>query len=216
MPYNLAPLPKNSAELDSDHRIVLRLKERDGSAMLALYDRYGALIFSVIYQVVRERGLAEDLVQESLLRIWTRVQTFDAEKGSLSGWLVAIARHRAVDHLRSARCEPRFFADLDKVDCLGLCTREMGGDRMVRARLVAQALSRLNVGQREVIELTYFEGMTQTEIAHRLKKPMCTVKGLVRSALKVLRTSLGPLRRNEKPASPPANGETLIVQFAEA
>ena len=81
---------------------------------------------------------------------------------------------------------------------------------------MAQALSRLNIGQREVIELTYFEGMTQTEIAQRLKKPLGTVKGLVRSALKVLRTSIGPIGRTEKLASPLTKEQRLIVQFGKA
>jgi RNA polymerase sigma-70 factor, ECF subfamily len=190
--FSETPLTRSSAELDSDGQIVCRLKERDGSAMLALYDRYGRLLFSIIYRAVREHALAEELVQDSLLRAWTRVQTFDGEKGSLSGWLATIARHRAVDHLRSSRYEPRFFADLDEVDRLGLCPTEPGGDRIERARAVTQALSRLNVRQREVIELTYFEGMTQTEVAQRLNKPLGTVKGLVRSALKMLRTTIDP------------------------
>ena len=183
---------RTSNSLAEDRELVRRLKQRDGNAMLSLYDRYGGLLYSVVYRGVRDQSSAEDLVQETLLRVWNRIQTFDEEKGSLSGWLVTIARNRAFDHLRSMRSGPQSFSDLDEAERLGLCpTHEPDGDRVARQRAVSQALDSLNDAQRNVIELTHFEGMTQTEIAQKLNKPLGTVKGLVRSALKVLRTAAG-------------------------
>jgi RNA polymerase sigma-70 factor (ECF subfamily) len=183
---------RGPASLEQDRELIRQLKQRDGSAMLALYDRYGGLLYSVVYRAVRDQSTAEDLVQETLLRVWNRIQTFDGEKGSLSGWLVTIARNRAFDHLRSMRSGPQSFSDLDEAERLGLCpAHEPDGDRIAKQRAVAQALESLNDAQRDVIELTHFEGMTQTEIAHKLNKPLGTVKGLVRSALKVLRTAAG-------------------------
>ncbi len=183
---------RGPAELEQDRQLVRRLKQRDGDAMLALYDRYGGLLYSVVYRAVREQSTAEDLVQETLLRVWNRVHTFDEGKGSLSGWMVTIARNRAFDHLRSMRSGPQSFSDLDEAERLGLCpSHEPESDRIGKQRAVAQALQSLNPAQRDVIELTHFEGMTQTEIAQKLNKPLGTVKGLVRSALKVLRVAAG-------------------------
>src|SRR5580704_17329156 len=81
--------------------LVRRLKERDPHAMSDLYDRYGRLAYSLIYRVVRNGAAAEDLLQETFLRIWNRVQSFDRQKGALGPWILTVARNRAIDYLRS-------------------------------------------------------------------------------------------------------------------
>src|ERR1700738_3511129 len=87
------------AETDMD--LVGRLRRRDPHALAELYDRYGRLVYSLILRVVRDTGIAEDLVQETFLRVWNRVAGFDAQKGSIGPWLLAVARNRAIDYLRS-------------------------------------------------------------------------------------------------------------------
>ncbi len=174
-----------------DQAIALRLKQRDANAMAELYDKYGGLLYSVIMRSVANQATAEDLVQETLLRIWNRIHTFDTERGRLEGWIVTVARNRAIDYLRSLRSQPGESATtLEDLEHSGLfVTRETEADRLTRRKAVGAALDRLNEDQREVLELTHFQGCTQTEIAERLHKPLGTVKSLVRSALKVLRTS---------------------------
>jgi RNA polymerase sigma-70 factor, ECF subfamily len=174
-----------------DHDIAARLKLRDADAMAELYDKYGGLLYSVILRSVSNPATAEDLVQETFLRIWNRIHTFDVERGRLEGWIVTIARNRAIDYLRSLRSQPgEATATLEDLEHSGLfVTRETEADRLTRRKSVGAALDSLNEGQREVLELTHFQGLTQTEIAERLNKPLGTVKSLVRSALKVLRAS---------------------------
>lgn len=175
----------------NDQDLALRLKQRDASAMGELYDKYGGLLYSVILRAVSNQATAEDLLQETCLRVWNRIHTFDTERGRLEGWIVTIARNRAIDYLRSMRSQPsESCTTLEDLEHSGLfVTRETEADRLTRRKAVGAALNRLSEEQREVLELTHFQGMTQTEIAERLHKPLGTVKSLVRSALKLLRTS---------------------------
>lgn len=159
--------------------------------MDVLYDRYGKLLYSIILRAVRNEATAEDITQEAFVRIWARIQTFDETKGTLEAWLVTVARNRAFDYLRSVRntCLPQ-SANIDGLsEQRFFYSQEDASDKLAVQGTVRKALESLNPEQRKVIELTHFEGLTQTEIAEKMSKPLGTVKGLVRSALKVLRTS---------------------------
>src|SRR6266540_2355181 len=101
---------------EDDTGLVARMQRRDPQALAELYDRYGRVVYALILRVVRDTGIAEDLVQETFLRVWNRVHGFDAEKGSVGPWLLAVARNRAIDYLRSARGrepQPREFEETD-------------------------------------------------------------------------------------------------------
>src|SRR5271167_861764 len=99
---------------DGDPELVQRLQRRDPQALAELYDRYGRIVFSLILRVVRDVGIAEDLVQETFLRVWNRVQGFEAGKGSIGPWLLAVARNRAIDYLRSSSGRERNVVDIDE------------------------------------------------------------------------------------------------------
>src|ERR1017187_1766531 len=177
---------------ESDADLVRRLQRRDPRAMAELYDRYGRLVYALILRVVRDGGIAEDLVQETFLRVWNRVHGFDADRGGLGPWLLAVARNRAIDYLRSAAGRmrntvelpetehPALFADMEK--------ELLNSDRVRRVRV---ALEKLSQNHRAVIELAYFEGLSQAEMAERMGEPLGTVKTWVRTALKSLRDELG-------------------------
>lgn len=175
-----------------DRKLVLSLKRRDPQAMVDLYGRYGKLLYSIIFRAVGVSSTAEDITQETFLRVWNRIGTFDDNKGNLEGWLVTVARNRAFDYLRSKHNSFEVSPDsLERVERSEFSANEDNpADRIARQRAVSRALEGLTRDQREVIELTHFEGMSQTEIAEKLRKPLGTVKGLVRSALKSLRTAL--------------------------
>ena len=183
------------SSLEDDRDLVKRLKLRDSSAMVTLYDKYGALLYSVIFRAVGERATAEDLVQETFLRIWNRVHTFEQEKGKLQGWLITVARNRAFDYLRSVKNHPTQTSarleDLEQAGCFAGKDTVKGdlSDQLAKEKAVSVALKALTPEQREVIELTHFQGMTQTEISEKLNRPLGTVKTLVRSALKNLRAA---------------------------
>jgi len=178
---------------EADAELAERLKRREPQAMADLYDRYGRLAYSLILRIVRDPEMAEDLVQETFIRVWSRAQAFDSERGALGPWLLAVARNRAIDYLRSvdgrmARSSyelvemenPALFANLEN--------RVLMADLAARIRT---AMSTLNGNHRRVIEMAYFDGLSQTEIAEKLGQPLGTVKTWARTALKNLREELG-------------------------
>jgi RNA polymerase sigma-70 factor (ECF subfamily) len=177
---------------EGDPELVLRLQRRDPQALGELYDRYGRIVFSVIIRVVRDGAIAEDLVQETFLRVWNRVQGFDAEKGAIAPWLLAVARNRAIDYLRSVAGRERNALEFEETDHPSLFV-DMEHEILTsdKARVIQGAMQKLNANQRQVIELAYFEGLSQTEMAERMGQPLGTVKTWVRTALKNLRDELG-------------------------
>ena len=181
------------ADVQADREIARRLKNREQEALGTLYDRYGRLAFSLILRVVKNSAVAEDLVQETFLRVWNRAQAFDEEKGALGPWVLTIARNRAIDYLRSVNGrmsqnmyelsgneQQSMFGDLEK-DILN----------SDRARILREAFQKLNENQKTVLEMAYFEGLSQTEMAEKMKQPLGTVKTWVRSGLQALRAELG-------------------------
>jgi RNA polymerase sigma-70 factor, ECF subfamily len=175
-----------------DAELAARLKARDPHAMADLYDRYGRLAYSLIHRIVRDAAAAEDLVQETFLRVWNRAQSFDQERGALGPWILAVARNRAIDYLRSI--DGRMSAgsvELDRLERPVLFSAfEDSALSIDRTQRLRSAFEKLSPNQRMVIELAYFEGLSQTEMAERVKQPLGTVKTWVRSALKVLREEL--------------------------
>ena len=184
---------------ESDRELAERLKHRDPQAMADLYDKYGRLTYVLIHRIVRNVGVAEDLVQETFLRVWNRVQAFDREKGALGPWVLTVARNRAIDYLRSVDGRmsqnafeletsesPALFANLE--------TEVLNSDR---ARRLKAAFEKLTAQQKQVIELAYYEGLSQSEIAAKLSKPLGTVKSSMRLGLARLRDILRA--RSESP-----------------
>ncbi len=182
-------------EMSGQHNtdLALRLQRREPDAMTELYDRFGRLAYSIIVGIVRDASLAEDLTQETFLRVWNRIHAFDAERGALGPWLLAIARNRAIDHLRSLtnRMERNAY-ELDVREHPSLFT-DMERDLVNtdHARIIKASIAKLNANQQKVIELAYYEGLSQTEMAERMGEPLGTIKTWVRSALKTLREDLG-------------------------
>ena len=191
--FGLLPLLAASINAEVDPELVRRLKNREPQAMAELYDRYGRLTYALIFRIVRNGAVAEDLVQETFLRVWNRVHAFDQERGSFGPWILAVARNRAIDYLRSAdgRVMQSPF-ELEKMEEPALFTDfERDIMNIDRTRMLREAFQKLTPNQRIVIELAYYEGLSQTEMADRMKQPLGTVKTWVRSALKTLREQLG-------------------------
>jgi RNA polymerase sigma-70 factor (ECF subfamily) len=177
----------------SDERaLIVRLQRRDPAALAELYDVYGKLAYSLVLRVVRDKAIAEDLVQETFLRVWNRVHSIDPDKGSLGPWLLAIARNRAIDYLRSSAGRERKAVELDETDHAPLY-RELEADILIsdQARRVKVAMEKLAPNYRTVMELAYFEGLSQSEMAVQLGQPLGTIKTWVRTALQSLRDELG-------------------------
>lgn len=187
LPLSLAMLsPADEAAL------LDRIRRRDPQAAADLYSRFGRLVFSVTLRISQNRETAEDLTQEVFLRVWNRAAQYDRKRGELGSWILTIARHIAIDHVRSAasraqRSETPFPDAREHVQLSALTTDP---ELLERARRVRQALHRLDEKQRQVIQLAYFEGLSQSEMADRLGQPLGTVKTWTRAALKLLREEL--------------------------
>ncbi len=172
--------------------LARRLQSRDAGAMQELYDRYGRLVYSLIMRIVRNSAAAEDLVQETFLRVWNRMQAFDQQRGALGPWVLAVARNRAIDYLRSA--DGRISAaapELDRLEHPGqFCDFEDRALSLDQARRLKDAFEKLTPHQKTALELACYEGLSQTEMAERLKQPPATIKTSIQSALKILREQL--------------------------
>jgi RNA polymerase sigma-70 factor (ECF subfamily) len=177
---------------EADRELIERLRRRDPQALGELYDRYGRVVYSLVLRVVRDTAVAEDLVQETFLRVWNRVHGFDAERGAVGAWLLAVARNRAIDYLRSAAGRERNALEWEETNHPALyCDMEPDILNADKTRRVRAAMEKLSANQRTVMELAYFEGLTHTEMAARIGQPLGTVKTWLRTALKSLRDQLG-------------------------
>jgi RNA polymerase sigma-70 factor (ECF subfamily) len=192
MSHSVFQAVKMALGAKNDADLARRLRDREPKAMGELYNRYGRLVYSLIFRVVRNAAAAEDLTQETFLRIWNRSQAFDAERGSLGAWIVTVARNRAIDHIRSA--DGRYAArsvELTHAEHPSHFARfDDGALTLDRARRLKDAFEKLTPSQKTVIELAYYEGLSQTEMAERMQQPLGTVKTWVRAALKTLRDQL--------------------------
>jgi RNA polymerase sigma-70 factor (ECF subfamily) len=162
--------------------------------LAALYDRYGGLVFTVALRVLGDRDLAEEVMQDTFLRCWHGVETFRPERGHAAGWLMGIARNRAVDVLRSRQHQARLRerTTLPDGDEPGQPVVADAAEAIATGQAVAAALRALPPNQRHVLELAYFGGLTQVEIAQTLGEPLGTVKTRTRTALERLRAALRP------------------------
>ena len=169
--------------------LARRLKAKDPQALADAYDLYGRIAFALIVRIVHNSAVAEDLVQETFLRVWNRAGQISDEYGSVGPWLLTVARHSALDYVKSAavrfgRKKPVSDADVPPVT---IDHEILSADR---SRLLHGAFKALNPSQRQVIELAYYEGLSHQEIADRLHQPLGTVKGWTRSALQRLRSAI--------------------------
>jgi RNA polymerase sigma-70 factor (ECF subfamily) len=172
----------------ADIALINRVVVRDPSAIGELYDRYSRLLFGLILRILKERGEAEDVLQEVFLSVWTRAESYNASLGSPAGWLVGIARNRAIDRLRANSVRLRAM-DVPAPPPVAE-NPEWQAARGERQRDVARALDALPAEQRTLIEEAYFLGLTHSELAARFRLPLGTVKTRVRTGMVALRQQL--------------------------
>ncbi len=168
----------------SEEELVARLRVREDAAVAQLYDMYSAALYGVILRIVKETDVAEDVLQECFVKIWSSFSSYDASKGRLFTWLINIARNLAIDKIRSRQyrvgsktqalenSQVPFTADSTsfRPDHIGL----------------KELTEKLNPDQKKVIDMMYFDGYTQSEVAEELDIPLGTVKTRARAAIKAL------------------------------
>jgi RNA polymerase sigma-70 factor (ECF subfamily) len=190
--------PVASASL-ADHELIVGAVGGDERAIATLYDRYGGVLYAVAYRIVGQRADAEEVVIESFAQAWRDAPRFEGSRGSVAGWLTMIARSRALDLVRARVRRERITASAAAARAdTPLAMGRSGGDPSSsydlaeRRRQVQLALDTLSPPQRQAIELAYFEGLSQSEIAERLQEPLGTIKTRVRLGMQKLRDSLRP------------------------
>jgi RNA polymerase sigma factor (sigma-70 family) len=173
----------------SDEALVALVARSDDGALAALYDRFGRVAYGLALRIVRDRALAEDVVQEAFLSVWRNAHRFVPERAKASSWILTFVHRRAVDLVRREerrRTEPLPEAPLEAESP---ATEEEAWLRLRRER-VQKALRSLPDQQREAIELAYFGGFTQSELAERLGEPLGTIKSRMFTGLARLRELL--------------------------
>lgn len=196
-----APGPENPnghASAD-DATLVRAIAAGDQAALADLYDRYAALLLALCERVLGRRSEAEDLVHDLFIEVWQQARTYDPARGAVRSWLVLRARSRSLDRLRSAAWRRLVFAE-PPADSAVLISPEpaSGLTERVPADAVQRELADLPGGERAVLELVYFNGLTLAEVAERLLIPLGTVKSRLSRALERLRRALDtPENRGE-------------------
>lgn len=182
----------------TDDALMTAIVARDPHAFAVIYDRYADLVFSASMRVLMDRQLAEDATQDVFVRLWRRPNSFVAERGQFMNWILSVARNRAVDELRArGRRLTRETAILDPVTGeLPIESHDDTTDPLRSAQaseeriMVRGALRELPPDQRSALELAYFSGLTQQEIAVVLHQPLGTVKTRIRLGMQKLRRAL--------------------------
>jgi RNA polymerase sigma-70 factor (ECF subfamily) len=184
-----------------DEALLGRLAAGDAAALSQLYDRHAGAVFSLVARIVGDRQVAEDLLQEVFVRVWQRAGTYQGARGKPLTWVLGIAHNIAIDEVRRRRRRPVESDDRDEegqntllhsLPASDAGPAELAWERVRREQLVA-ALQQLPPAQRTLIELAYFEGYTQSQMAARLGEPLGTVKTRMRLAAHKLRELLGDL-----------------------
>lgn len=200
----LFPILFTSIDGDATVALVNRLRLHDTKALMEIFDRYGRTIYSIIFRTVRDSAVAEDLTQEAFLRMWNRIQTFDPQKSQFAPWFLTIARNRALEYFRSSKNNP----SQSSLECASSEHPELFSgikDELFHSNLgekLHSAFENLDPIQRQALELSYFEGLTPSDIAGKLTLPVENIRTSISSALAQLRAAIGRTVTEESSREP--------------
>lgn len=174
-------------DASTDQQLMQQIRLRQPEALSRMYDSYSTLVYSIAIRILRDPQAAEDVMQEVFLKLWQQPDSFADQRGSLCGWLAVVTRNRSIDRIRSSR-------QFENVDDLQLSNNVDVGteaEREIMLDKVRAVLRTMPADQRQAMEMAYFEGNTQAEIAEQTGQPLGTVKTRIRSALISIRKALG-------------------------
>ncbi|MEO6454356.1 MAG: sigma-70 family RNA polymerase sigma factor [Ginsengibacter sp.] len=178
-----------SAKKYSEEELVVLLQYKDTQAFSYLYDNYSAALYGVIYKMVEDKELAEDILQEAFVKIWNNFTTYDIIKGRLFTWMLNIARNLTIDTLRSKGYKKQNKIQNNNINVDNFVDHSDTAERFDSLG-IRKHLTHLNNDQKQIIDLAYFSGFTHEEIAKHLSIPLGTVKTRMRAAIFELRKLL--------------------------
>ena len=188
-----APEPDDRAvELD----LLARITKRERAAFEQLYTRYSNILYATAMKFLKEDADAQDVVQDVFIQIWDKAKLYDPAKGKPLTWALTMTRNRSIDRIRAIQRRTRLRDDFEKEtvvdESAGVREALSGVDASEKSQILRDAVGRLSPEQRKVIELAFFGGLTQSEVADRLGEPLGTVKARARRGLMKLKEILGP------------------------
>jgi RNA polymerase sigma-70 factor (ECF subfamily) len=185
------PLRASSSVDEADRAALLRVADGELAALEELYDRYKTMAYSIAYRITNDATLAEDVVQDAFLGAWRNAARYMEGRGSVKTWLLSIVHHRAIDAIRRRRPTTE-LPEVETVLPSALTLPDVWAEVSagLDAETVRWALEALSNVQREALELAYFGGLTQGEIAERTGTPLGTVKSRMRLGLLAMRRAL--------------------------
>ena len=176
----------------SDEELLQLIAQRDANALSEIYDRHAQTVYNLIMRIVKEPAIAEDLLQETFWQVWQKAETF-SRRGVVAAWLYRIARNKSLDHLRRQKARPVKRNPISSQIELNeppqnvhLTSVEIDVQRTLQRQRVQDALASIPPEQRQCLELAYFDGMSQRQIAEYTDTPLGTIKTRVRQGLKKL------------------------------
>lgn len=177
-------------------QLIAQIAEGDQAALAAFYDRSSPHVFGLVLQILGDREAAEEVTLDIYMQVWRQAHTFDDKRGTPGGWLMILARTRAIDRFRAGTTER---GRIESLEAVGFFASDHETPEEVlagqqRRQLVRQALEGLTADQRQAIALAYFYGLSQSEIAEKLDLPLGTVKTRMRLGMMKLRDALAPYK----------------------
>jgi RNA polymerase sigma-70 factor (ECF subfamily) len=199
---NVIDILSRAEKVVTDDELLRRMAEGDEQALGTFYDRWNAMVHAVVLRILRQRDDVEDVVEEVFWQAWRQSNRFEAARGSVQTWLLTIARSRALDKVRALKRLREEPLEVESGDLVVQVASEgdasMGAESAERRAIVLAALSELPAEQREALELGYYSGLSQSEIAERTGQPLGTIKTRMRLAMQKLKVRLQVLREEAR------------------
>ena len=186
---------KSSEDVQEEVDLITRTADGDHESFEKIYQRYSGVIFSTAYRILNDQQAAEDVMQDVFVQIWDKAGTYDSNRGKPLTWTMTLTKNKAIDRLRSQQRRHRLRDEFQRESDAAPVREDAASDKVnqiEKGKIVRSAVMKLSKQQREAIELAFFSGMTQSEIADKLREPLGTVKARIRRGMMNLKGVIPP------------------------
>ena len=186
---------KSPEEIQEEVELITRTADGDQESFEKIYRRYSGAIFSTAYRILNDQQAAEDVMQDVFVQIWDKAGTYDSHRGKPLTWTMTLTKNKAIDRLRSQQRRNRLREEFEHESEIAPVREHIASDnvnQIEKGKIVRSAVMKLSSQQREAIEMAFFAGMTQSEIADQLHEPLGTVKARIRRGMMNLKDIIPP------------------------